>query len=317
MTINVARFARKDKIQWGVVKGEGLLPISGEYPTTGAFIEKVRISDLKKLDTEAIPLNEVKLLSPVTRNQKFVCQGANYRQHMIESGMDPDAKHFNMIFTKAQSCICAADSPVIKPQHVRFLDYEIELGLILRREITNPIKVTEDNLLEFVAGIVIVNDYSARDVQIPQMQFYKGKSYRTFGPVGPWLCLLEAHDLSYLGKLQLTLTVDDEVRQDDNTKNLVFGPVETLNELSGLQDFFPGDLIATGTPSGCALSIPSPMKQKIGALLPEAKKWAMFLKAQERRPQYLRTGQIVEAKIRSLDGVIDLGTQRNRVIAEG
>jgi len=313
MPINIARFEHDGQTKWGVVRDDSVIPIPAIFPTTGDFIENSRISDLKALDDDPIPIDDVKLLSPVTRNQQFVCQGANYRQHMIESGMDPDAKHFNMIFTKAQSCIVAADSPVVIPHHVRFLDYEIELGLVLRTKIEGPIAVSEGNLLDFIAGLVIVNDFSARDVQIPQMQFYKGKSYRTFGPVGPWLCLLEPEDLPYLDQLQLTLKVDGDVRQDDNTANLVYGPVETLHELTGLQDFAPGDLIATGTPAGCALSIPSPGKQKIGAMLPEAKKWEMFLKAQEKRPQYLQEGQLVETAIRSLDGVIDLGVQRNIV----
>lgn len=315
MSVNIARFEHRGSAQWGLVKENGLIPIPEEYPTTGALIEAVDIADLKKLDGTAIPLEEITLLSPVTRNQQFVCQGANYRQHMIESGMNPDAKHYNMIFTKAQSCICAADGPVVIPEHVRFLDYEIELGLVLRKGISSPVDVTENNLHDFVAGLVIVNDYSVRDIQIPQMQFYKGKSYRTFGPVGPWLCLLEPEDVHYLGKLHLTLTVDGEVRQDDNTENLVFGPVETLNELFALQDFAPGDLIATGTPAGCALSIPSPGKQKVAAMLPEKKKWELFMKAQEARSQYLKPGQVVESRIRSQDGIIDLGSQRNLVSA--
>ncbi|MBF5066338.1 fumarylacetoacetate hydrolase family protein, partial [Salmonella enterica subsp. enterica serovar Istanbul] len=88
------------------------------------------------------------ILSPITRNQQFVCQGANYRQHMIESGVDPDVKTFNMIFTKASSCIVPADSDVVLPRRVRFLDYEIELGLVLRREIRGPVLVTNDNLHE-------------------------------------------------------------------------------------------------------------------------------------------------------------------------
>lgn len=316
MAVNIARYKYQGKTQWGVVQEDKLIPVPGEFPTTGSFIAQMSIADLKALNCVPVLLSEVTLLSPVTRNQQFVCQGANYRQHMIESGMDPDAKHYNMMFTKAQSCIVAADSPVIIPEHVRFLDYEIELGLVLRSDINGPLELTEAGLSEVIAGLVIVNDYSARDIQIPQMQFYKGKSYRTFGPVGPWLCLLEAEDFPYLHKLQLTLTVDGEVRQDDNTANLVFGPVETLNELAGLQDLESGDLIATGTPAGCALSIPSPGKQKVGAMLPEAKKWAMFLKAQEKRPQYLRPGQVVEAKIRSLDGAINLGAQKNVVTRE-
>ena len=79
------------------------------------------------------------MLSPVTRNQQFVCQGANYRQHMIESGLDPDAKHFNMIFTKARSCIVPADSNVVRPPHVKLLDYEIELGLVIGAPSRQPV----------------------------------------------------------------------------------------------------------------------------------------------------------------------------------
>jgi 2-keto-4-pentenoate hydratase/2-oxohepta-3-ene-1,7-dioic acid hydratase in catechol pathway len=221
-----------------------------------------------------------------------------------------------MIFTKAQSCIVAADSDLIKPRQVRFLDYEIELGLVLRREITGKVAVSDANLHEFIAGVVIVNDYSARDIQIPQMQFYKGKSFRTFGPVGPYLCLLEAADMRYLKELQLRLTVNGQVRQSDSTANLVHGPAATLSELSGVQDFAAGDLIATGTPAGCALSVPSPAKQRIAAFLPERIKWQAFLKTQARRSQYLKAGDVVESSIRSADGVIDLGVQRNRVVEQ-
>ena len=316
MAIHLAHFEYQNRAQWGVLRGEGIVALPDEYASTGDLIRAVKPAELAALQGPVIARSAIKLLSPVTRNQQFVCQGANYRQHMIESGMNPDAKHFNMIFTKASSCIVAADSPVIRPAHVRFLDYEVELGLVMRRAITGPVRVTEQNLHEYIAGLVIVNDYSARDIQIPQMQFYKGKSYRTFGPVGPWLCLLEPSDFRYLSQLQLTLKVDGQLRQSDSSGNMVHGPVATLNELSGLQDLYPGDLIATGTPAGCALAIPSPAKQKIGALLPEAKKWAMFLKAQAQRTQYLQRGQVVETSIRSADGVIDLGTQRNLVEVE-
>nr|WP_100548296.1 MULTISPECIES: fumarylacetoacetate hydrolase family protein [unclassified Pseudomonas] len=317
MPVHLVYFEHRNDTRWGVIRQGRIAPIPGHYDTTGDLIRQVRMEDLARLDHDEIPLGEVRLLSPVTRNQQFVCQGANYRQHMIESGMDPDAKHFNMIFTKANSCIVAADSDLIKPAHVRFLDYEIELGLVLRRDISGAMEITDANLHEFVAGVVIVNDYSARDIQIPQMQFYKGKSFRTFGPVGPYLCLLDASEMSYLKKLQLRLTVNGQVRQNDSTANLVFGPAETLSELSGVQDLAAGDLIATGTPAGCALSIPSPAKQRIAALLPEAVKWKAFMKAQEGRSDYyLKRGDVVEASIRSADGVIDLGAQRNLVVEQ-
>ena len=316
MTLNIVRYDHHDRTGWGVLRGTRITPIPGTFATTGDFVRGTSIADLARLSGATVDLSAVTLLSPVTRNQQFVCQGANYRQHMIESGVDPDAKHYNMIFTKASSCIVAADSDVIKPRIVQFLDYEVELGLVMRKAIHGAVHVTDANLHEYVAGAVIVNDYSARDVQIPQMQFYKGKSFRTFGPVGPWLTLLDADSIGALKQLALKLTVNGQTRQDDSTANLVHGPAETLTELSGVHDFEAGDLLATGTPAGCALSIPSPAKQKIGALLPEKKKWEIFFKVQAKRPQYLKDGDVVEASIRTADGRVDLGVQRNRIVAE-
>jgi 2-keto-4-pentenoate hydratase/2-oxohepta-3-ene-1,7-dioic acid hydratase in catechol pathway len=176
--------------------------------------------------------------------------------------------------------------------------------------------LSEEDLPNVIAGLVIVNDYSARDIQLPQMQFYKGKSFRTFGPVGPWLCLLETEDYRHLTNLDLELRVDDEVRQQDNTRNVVYQAAETLTELSLIQDFAPGDLIATGTPSGCALRAPSPRIQRMMGLIPEKTKWRLFLKAQRKRTQYLQPGQTVTTSIKSPCGQIDLGTQSNLVIAE-
>ncbi len=316
MTINVVRYQHQDRIQWGVLRERRLTPIPEQFATTGDLVRGTSSRELDALEGDVVDVEDVAILSPVTRNQQFVCQGANYRQHMIESGMDPDVKTFNMIFTKAPSCIVPAGGDVIRPRGVRFLDYEIELGLVLRRAIRGPVDVADGNLHEFIAGAVIVNDYSARDVQVPQMQFYKGKSFRTFGPVGPHLALLDASDIGLLGQLRLTLTVNGETRQDDTTGNLVYGPAETLTELSRVQDFDAGDLLSTGTPAGCALAVPSPARQRIAAVLPERTKWSVFMKIQAKRSQYLKPGDVVEARIRTADGRIDLGVQRNRIVAE-
>jgi 2,4-didehydro-3-deoxy-L-rhamnonate hydrolase len=316
MAINVARFEHQGRVQWGVVRAGQITPVPGDFATTGDFVRANDAATLAALRGATLPEAAVKILSPVTSNQQFICQGANYRQHMIESGLDPDVKSYNMIFTKAPGCIVPADSEVIRPRGVQFLDYEIELGLVLKRGIGGRVAVSDTNLHEYLAGIVIVNDYSARDVQIPQMQFYKGKSFRSFGPVGPYLCLLGAADIRVLSELQLTLTVNGAVRQQDSTANLVYGPAETLSELSGVHDLNAGDLIATGTPAGCALAVPSPARQRIAALLPEKTKWKIFFKLQSKRPQYLQENDVVEARIRSADGTIDLGVQRNRVVQE-
>ena len=316
MALAVVRFESEGRAGWGAVRGDRLQLLCGSPLSTGDFIRNFDAEHFQSPGQPSIPLAGVTILSPITRDQQFICLGANYRQHMIESGIDPETKRFNMVFTKAPGSIVPFDSPLIKPRCVRFLDYEIELGLVIKKAITQRITVTEENLGDYVAGIVMLNDYSARDVQIPEGQFYKGKSFRTFAPIGPYLCLLQRNEMHYLRELQLTLTVNGEVRQQDSTRNLVFGPAETLTELSGVHDLAPGDLIATGTPSGCALTVPTPLKQRIVGLLPERKKWQLFLNIQARRMQYLKPGDVVESRISSTDNQIDLGVQRNEVVEE-
>lgn len=316
MAFGVVRFEFEGRVRWGAVQDEALFPICDGCISTGELIRKIDAEGVRTSGGRALLMTRVKVLSPITRDQQFVCLGANYRQHMIESGIDPDVKRFNMVFTKAPGSIVPADNPLVKPRCVRFLDYEIELGIVIRKAITNKIVVTEENLSDYVAAVVMLNDYSARDIQIPEGQFYKGKSFRTFAPVGPRLIFLAPEEMHYLREFQLKLTVNGEVRQSDSTANLVYRPAETLTELSGVHDFAPGDLIATGTPSGCALAVPSPLKQRLAALLPEKKKWQLFLKVQERRKQYLKPGDVVESRVHSVDNLIDLGIQRNVVVEE-
>ena len=316
MPLNIARVHHNDKTRWAKQAGNALALLDIDAPTTGDLIRNFDINQLGDMQGEHVDWCDVTLLSPITRNQQFVCQGANYRQHMLESGVDPDDKTFNMIFTKATSCICAADSAVVRPSIVHLLDYEVELGLVLKSEINHSVELSENDLPNTIAGLVIVNDYSARDIQLPQMQFYKGKSFRTFGPVGPWLCLLERDDYPHLLNLDLELRVDGEIRQKDNTQNLVYQAAETLTELSRVHDFAPGDLIATGTPAGCALRAPAPRIQRLMGLIPEKTKWRLFLKAQQKRTQYLQPGQTVTTTIKSPCGRIDLGMQSNLVVAE-
>lgn len=314
MSVNTVRYEHNKIIQWGVVRDETIIPIPGAFPTTGDFVESVSIAELTKLEKNPIQLSDVKILSPITGNQRFVCQGANYRKHMIESGMNPDDKNFNMIFTKASSSMASYNTDIVRPAASKLLDYEVELGIVLRTSIAKAVQVNDGNLHEYIAGIVIVNDISARDIQVPQMQFYKGKSFRTFGPIGPYLCLLDKNDMHYLDKLQLRLKVNGETRQSDSTGDMVYRPAETLTELSSVHDFSPGDLIATGTPAGCALTVPSQAKQKIAGFLPEAMKWKLFLKLQSERTQYLQPGDRIETSIFSTDKTIDLGTQLNRIV---
>ena len=313
MPVNLVRFEHRGTVRWGIPAGDGIVPLSGTFAGTRELGTAISPDAVEAESDGLVPHAETRLLSPVTRDRQVICQGKNYAAHALESGMRPEDKGYNMIFRKASSAIVAADSDLVRPAHVRLLDYEIELGLVLKRDIDGPVRVDEANLHEFVAGVTIVNDYSARDVQLPQMQFYKGKSYRSFAPVGPYLCLLAPQEMHNLRELELTLAVNGEVRQHGRTDQMIHTPAATLTELSGVQDLRAGDLIATGTPAGCAMRLPTGWRQKLALLLPETKRWELFRRSQANRP-YLRPGDVVTSRIASRDGVVDLGEQRNRVV---
>jgi 2-keto-4-pentenoate hydratase/2-oxohepta-3-ene-1,7-dioic acid hydratase in catechol pathway len=188
--------------------------------------------------------------------------------------------------------------------------------LVVERDtaITAPVTVTLESLHEHLFGVTIADDVSARDVQLPQTQFFKGKSYRGFCPLWPYLAVLEPHELRYLDQLTLTLEVNGTVRQKDTTANLVYKPAETISELSTFSDVAPGDVLLTGTPAGCALRSPPPLVRRLmQAVLPEPKLWAAIIRAQWKRPQYLRPGDVVRGTIASADGAVDLGEQHHVV----
>jgi 2-keto-4-pentenoate hydratase/2-oxohepta-3-ene-1,7-dioic acid hydratase in catechol pathway len=317
MAINLARFKLDGVPRWGVVADSGVSPLAGDYPTTAALIERGEPDWVAaKSKTATLSLDSIRILPPVTAPCRIYCQGANYRQHMLESGMDPDAKRFNMFFTKSDASLASAREAVARPRHVALLDYEIELALVFRRPISSAVTVTRGTLKDYVFGVAIANDLSARDVQLPQTQFFKGKSYRGFCPLGPWLTVLEDAEFDRLDDLELELAVNGELRQRDSTRNLVFKPTETITELSTFANVAPGDVLLTGTPSGCALRLPPAPVRRVVQLLPEGQFWKLFLKSQSRRSQYLKPGDRITARIFSADGRLDLGEQRTEVLAE-
>ncbi len=316
--IRLGRYADPKRGPWWAVVGadDQVSPLSNPYATTGDLIRDGE-SDWREASQapSQVDAASVTWLAPVTTPARVMCLGANYRQHAIESGMDPDDREFNLFFDKTDASVTGPSDPVVRPAHVRLLDFEIELALVLRREITEPVVVTRENLADFVFGITIANDLSARDVQLPQGQFLKGKSYRGFCPTGPYIVVPEPDELDALDRLDLRLEVNGELRQSDNTANMLFGPAESLTELSDFCNLSPGDLLLTGTPHGCvATSPPAIVRRLATALLPERKLWAAFVKRQLDKP-YLQPGDRVTATIRTADGSVDLGRQDTLITA--
>jgi len=169
MGIPIVRYECKNGlVSWGRLEGSIVRPIPGAADSLSSFLShKIWKQQPAR---EEIPLSDVKLLSPVTAPCQIICQGKNYLDHMLETGVKPSPQGKNILFTKADSALAPPLGSIHRPKGVRLLDYEIELGIVIGAPIDGPKQISENNLSEYVAGLVIANDISARDIQVPQRQ---------------------------------------------------------------------------------------------------------------------------------------------------
>jgi 2-keto-4-pentenoate hydratase/2-oxohepta-3-ene-1,7-dioic acid hydratase in catechol pathway len=179
---------------------------------------------------------------PIDRPGKIVCVGLNYRDHAEEQGVDlPQAPLF---FAKYTTALIGPGDAIVIPPVVQKCDYEAELGVVIGRTVEG---VSRENALEAVAGYVVANDVSARDLQFADGQWTRGKSPDTFCPVGP---LVPASEVPDPHALPIRAIVDGEVLQDSSTANMIFGIDEIISHASQTSTLEAGDLILTGTPAG-------------------------------------------------------------------
>ncbi|MEU9213685.1 fumarylacetoacetate hydrolase family protein [Streptomyces sp. NPDC048415] len=297
---------------WWVVRGERAVRIATKAVTTAELLaDRDAVREAAASDEPGTPVADLVALSPVTTPCRVVAQMVNYRSHAKESGFTGDIPP--TFFRKASGSVSGPHAPVIRPAHVKFLDYEVELGLVMGATLPVGTVVEERDLPSYVAGLVLTNDVSARDVQLTKTQFYESKSYPTFTPTGPYLTLLEPEDFAHLLNLRLRLSVNGVSRQDRTLADMIVRPAQALTLLARFQTLAPGDLLLTGTPGGTALKAPPKAAEKIAALLPPALKWKAFFKGQAKNPKYLRNGDLITATIATPDGRIDLGEQRTPI----
>jgi 2-keto-4-pentenoate hydratase/2-oxohepta-3-ene-1,7-dioic acid hydratase in catechol pathway len=309
MTLSILRTADA----WWVATATGAAKVDTDATTTAALLADRAAIDAAASGDDATPVDSLTLLSPVTAPCRVVAQMTNFASHVNDAGMDPKTVPLTF-FRKASGSIAGPFDDIVRPAHVRFLDYEVEIGLVIGRQIPVGAELTEANLSDYIAGLVVTNDVSARDVQLPKTQFYESKSYPTFTPAGPELVLLDADELKRFGDLRLRLRVNGELRQDAIVDgDMIYPPLQALRALARFQRLDPGDLVLTGTPVGTALSAPPKPVEIIGSLLPPAVKWKAFFNRQAKNTKYLHDGDVVETAIATDDGAIDLGVQRNTV----
>ena len=201
-----------------------------------------------------VPQEQARLLAPVPRPGKIICVGHNYYDH---AGETPPA--FPDIFGKFTNVVIGPNEPIVLTRASEQVDYEGELAVVIGRRA----KCTDEaHALDVVAGYTIFNDVTARDYQKRSSQWTLGKSFDTFGPMGP--ALVTADEIGDPSKLDLTLWVNEEQRQHTNTRNLIFSIPYLISYLSQAITLEPGDVISTGTPSGTGGSRNPPVFLKPG-----------------------------------------------------
>ena len=204
-----------------------------------------------------VPLAEAKLDAPVLRPPKFFGVGLNYADHVEETGMEKPK--IPMLFNKQSTCVTGPTDPIHLPKASNVLDYEGELAFVIGRRCRH---VPKERAHEAIAGYTVCNDVSVRDWQMRVQTMTMGKSFDTHGPLGPWL--VTSDEIGDPHGLGLRTWVNGELRQDSNTKHLIFDCFDLVEHLSTAFTLEPGDVVSTGTPGGVGIAKKPPLLLKEG-----------------------------------------------------
>ncbi|NJP90304.1 fumarylacetoacetate hydrolase family protein [Nonomuraea sp. FMUSA5-5] len=238
-----------------VMDDAGNLRDIGEPEIDGAFlasggVARVRAA-LERGDLPVVEAEGVRVGAPIARPGKIVCIGLNYSDHAAESGAAVPAEP--VVFMKAGNTMVGPYDEVLVPRGSVKTDWEVELAVVIGQEARYL--GSREEALGVIAGYAISNDVSEREFQLERGgQWDKGKSCETFNPLGPWL--VTADEVGDPQALPMRLWVNGELRQDGDTKNMIFDVAEVVRYLSQFMVLEPGDVINTGTPAGVAMGMP-------------------------------------------------------------
>lgn len=271
-----------------VLEGTAVVDLATIAPDMRSLIARgadglARARALLQNERAALPLEAVTLLAPLAPVRNVMCLGKNYAAHAAETqrtwGEQVELPQFPIVFTKATTAVTGpyADIP-FDATVSKMIDYEAELAVVIGRAGKN---ITPQTVMEYVFGYTVLNDVTARDLQRQHKQFFKGKSLDGHCPMGPWI--VTAAEIADPHALAVTCRVNDVLKQDGRTSQMIFDIPTTIAQLSRGMTLLPGDVIATGTPSGVGFA--------------------------RTPPEFLEPGDVVEC---SVEGI---GTIRNCVTA--
>ena len=260
--MKLLRYGPVGKEKPGILDKDGKLrDLSTVIPDiSGETISSKSIARLRKIKPESLPLvrGKPRIGACIANPQKFIAIGLNYSDHAAESGLAVPKEP--VVFTKQVSCLSGPFDDVTLPPKSKKSDWEVELGVIIGTKAKN---IKKADAMKYVAGYCTINDLSEREFQAERSgQWTKGKSYDTFGPVGPWL--VTSDEVKDPQKLHMWLDLNGKRVQDGSTSTMVFGVAHIVAYLSQFFTLMPGDIITTGTPPGVGMGMKPPRFLKPG-----------------------------------------------------
>lgn len=260
--MKLVRFGTQGNEKPGIIDTNGhIRDVSSIAPDWNPeWLSDEKLAMLKQLNLDNLPIAEAnqRFGTPVVGVRQLVAIGLNYGEHAREAGMELPKEP--VVFLKAVTSLSGPNDDILLPPDSVATDWELELGFVIGKTAKN---VPQAQALDYVAGYCLANDVSERHWQLQRNgQWGKGKSFDTFGPIGPWLVTKD--ELTNPQNVQFSLKVNDEVMQSANTSDMIFPVAEIVAYVSQFMTLLPGDVVITGTPAGVGGGMKPPRFLKKG-----------------------------------------------------
>ena len=231
-----------------------------DIPDIGAaFFRNGWLEKVAGLEATGEPMTE-RRGCPLDRASKIICLGKNYAEHAKEGGFDQPDKP--LLFCKGSNALNGPFDPILLPRSCGKIDWEVELAVVIGREAK---RIRKADARDVMAGVTIMNDVSGREAQFADSQWFRGKSYDTFAPMGPAIVTME--EIGDIQNLRLTAVVDGTLMQDGNSRDMIFDVATLIEFISEDMTLYPGDVISTGTPSGVGYFRHPPIELRAGTVV--------------------------------------------------
>jgi 2-keto-4-pentenoate hydratase/2-oxohepta-3-ene-1,7-dioic acid hydratase in catechol pathway len=258
--MRLIRFGEKGRETPGLWKDGKIVDLRAIYPEIPdigeSFFRDGWLEKAAGIQEDGLDM-EVRMGCPISQPAKLICLGINYAEHKEETGFEKPANP--LLFCKTPNALNGPHDPIVLPRTSLQVDWEVELAVIIGRE---GKRILRKDAFDHIAGFCVMNDVSGRDVQLSESQWFRGKSFDTFAPLGP--AIVTPDEIADVHNLRLTTEVNGERMQDGNTRDLIFDVPAIIEFISQDITLVPGDVIATGTPSGVGFFRDPPIVLKEG-----------------------------------------------------